>query len=61
MIRTLTDNVAVVTGASSGIGRATAFAMAEAGASVVATARRTDRIEEVARRINESGEGAHAR
>ena len=55
MIRTLTDNVAVVTGASSGIGRATAFAMAEAGASVVATARRTDRIEEVARRINESG------
>lgn len=55
MIRRLTDNVAVVTGASSGIGRATAFAMAEAGASVVATARRTERIEEVARRINDSG------
>jgi 3-oxoacyl-[acyl-carrier protein] reductase len=60
MSRTLTDNVAVVTGASSGIGRATAFAMAEAGASVVVTARRTDRINEVARRINESGGSAIA-
>ena len=55
MIRTLTDNVAVVTGASSGIGRATAYAMAKAGASVVATARRTDRIEKVARGINDAG------
>ncbi|TDI54659.1 MAG: SDR family oxidoreductase [Acidobacteria bacterium] len=55
MTRTLTDNVALVTGASSGIGRATAYAMAEAGASVVVTARRTDRIEEVAQRINETG------
>ena len=55
MNRSLTDNVAVVTGASSGIGRATAYAMGEAGAQVVVTARRTDRIEEVARRINEAG------
>ncbi|MDK1096812.1 MAG: SDR family oxidoreductase [Actinomycetota bacterium] len=55
MDKTLTDNVAVVTGASSGIGRATAYAMAEAGAQVVVTARRTDRIEAVVRRITEAG------
>ncbi|MDK1104059.1 MAG: SDR family oxidoreductase, partial [Actinomycetota bacterium] len=55
MDKTLTDNVAVVTGASSGIGRATAYAMAEAGAQVVVTARRTDRIEEVAESINKAG------
>ena len=45
----------MVTGASSGIGRATAYAMAEAGAQVVVTARRTDRIEEVAESINKAG------
>lgn len=55
MDKKLTGSVAVVTGAGSGIGRATAYAMVEAGAQVVVTARRTDRIEEVARRINEAG------
>ena len=58
MNRTLTDNVAVVTGASSGIGRATAYTMAEAGATVVLAARRTDRIEEVAATI--VGDGGRA-
>ena len=40
----LNNTVAVVTGASSGIGRATVKALAERGASVCAVARRTDRL-----------------
>ena len=55
MTKKLTDNVAVVTGASSGIGKATAYALAEAGASVVVVARRGDLIEDVANTITESG------
>ena len=39
--------VAVVTGASSGIGRVTALALARAGATVVATARRENLLQEV--------------
>ena len=42
---------AVVTGASSGIGAATARAVAEAGYRVVCAARRTDRIEPLAAEI----------
>ncbi|MGI8492213.1 MAG: SDR family NAD(P)-dependent oxidoreductase [Acidimicrobiales bacterium] len=43
---TLEGKVVIVTGASSGIGAATATAMAKRGASVVAVARRMDRLEE---------------
>lgn len=43
------DGVAVVTGAGSGIGRATAVALAEAGARVLGVGRRKEVLEETAR------------
>jgi len=43
----LADQVALVTGASSGIGRATALRLSQAGAKVVVTARRSDRLREL--------------
>jgi clavulanate-9-aldehyde reductase len=51
----LTNQVVAVTGASSGIGEATALACAEAGAAVALAARRTERIESLAARIVEQG------
>jgi NADP-dependent 3-hydroxy acid dehydrogenase YdfG len=47
--------VAVVTGASAGIGEATAFALANRGAKVVLAARRVERLEEIARTIESAG------
>ena len=47
--------VAVVTGASSGIGAETAVQLARAGYQVVLAARRADRIEALARRIRDGG------
>ncbi|WP_338446061.1 glucose 1-dehydrogenase [Pelagerythrobacter marensis] len=46
--RTLDRKVAVVTGASSGIGRATAIELARRGAAVVVSARRADKIDALA-------------
>jgi NAD(P)-dependent dehydrogenase (short-subunit alcohol dehydrogenase family) len=51
----LTDRVAVVTGASSGLGVAFAKALSEAGASVVLGARRTGRLDTVAAGIRAAG------
>jgi NADP-dependent 3-hydroxy acid dehydrogenase YdfG len=51
----LKDTVALVTGASSGIGAATAAALAAQGAAVALAARRRDRLEELAAGIREQG------
>ncbi|HRJ59630.1 MAG TPA: SDR family oxidoreductase [Azospirillaceae bacterium] len=56
---TLQNKVAIVTGASSGIGRAAALLFAGEGASVVLNARRKTALEDVARLIHESGGRAH--
>jgi NADP-dependent 3-hydroxy acid dehydrogenase YdfG len=57
--RPLTGRIAVVTGASSGIGEATAEQLAAAGATVVVTARRHDRLDALAQRIADAGGTAH--
>ena len=51
----LTGRVAVVTGATSGLGTTFARALAEAGADVVITGRRTERLPEAAAKVVSSG------
>ncbi|MEZ5073586.1 MAG: SDR family NAD(P)-dependent oxidoreductase [Solirubrobacterales bacterium] len=51
----LDGKVAAITGASSGIGAATALALATEGAAVALAARRRDRIDELAKRIESGG------
>jgi len=56
----LAGRVAVVTGASQGIGAATAAAIAAAGAHVVLAARNREALEDVAGRIRQAGGAATA-
>jgi NADP-dependent 3-hydroxy acid dehydrogenase YdfG len=51
----LDGTVALVTGASSGIGEATALSLAAEGAAVAVAARRGDRLDALARKIEEDG------
>ena len=54
-MKDLKDKVIVVTGASSGIGAATAIECAKAGMDVVLNARRSDRLEEIAEHVRRTG------
>ncbi len=55
MARTLEGRRLLITGASSGIGEATALATVAEGASVALGARRKDRLDELAVKINDGG------
>ena len=58
MDKPLSNRIAVVTGASRGIGRAAALALADAGAHVVALARTQGALEELDDAIRERGSTA---
>ncbi len=59
MAQKLTGKVALVTGASSGIGEATALALAAEGAAVAVSARREDRLQDLVKRITDNGGKAY--
>ncbi|MGA3079851.1 MAG: glucose 1-dehydrogenase [Terracidiphilus sp.] len=54
-ILSLEGKIAVVTGGTSGIGRALSLGLADAGADVIATARRQQQVDETAAEIEERG------
>ena len=49
------DKVAIITGASSGIGYATALKLSKAGAKIAIGARRVEKLEELAKQITDNG------
>ncbi len=55
MARDLTGKVIIITGASSGIGAATAVECAKVGMNVVLNARRADRLDAVAEQVRQAG------
>lgn len=55
MSKPLSGKVALITGASSGIGQATAICIADAGAAVAVSARRADRLSELVEKIGKAG------
>src|SRR6187200_3024830 len=54
------NKVAIVTGASSGIGYATSLALSKAGVRVAVGARRTDRLEELEKQISKNNSNERA-
>jgi NADP-dependent 3-hydroxy acid dehydrogenase YdfG len=60
IMESLKDQIAVVTGASSGIGKAIALSVAQHGAEVCLVARRRELLEDVAKQIHSLGSRGHA-
>ena len=58
LIEDISGKVAIITGASSGIGEATAKSLAEEGVSVVLAARRKNELEDIAHQIEADGGSA---
>ena len=58
MTQVLTDCVALVTGASRGIGRASAIELARAGCELVLMGRDTDALEATAQAVSQAGKMA---
>ncbi|MFO0850007.1 MAG: SDR family oxidoreductase [Gemmataceae bacterium] len=59
MAKALSEQVVVLTGASSGIGRETALTLGRRGARVVLAARTTEALDDVAREVQAAGGQAH--